>query len=189
MDYFNLTKNQNTWIFMFWRNSVQSQQNVVWAQAFGPGTWRNSVARTNFDEFCKESGYLFITLNTALCHMTTKPWPNLSWFYFWLTFDQMFCCQASFLVSYFFWFPRFLFQSLHPVCHMTHVICQVSQVICQHVRCHLSGVTCQVSHGNPNSQTRELELWEKVHIFPPVTCHVSCVMCHLSHIAYFFRFF
>ena len=29
-------------------------------------------------------------------------------------------------------------------------------------------------------RSQELKCWEKVHLFPPVTCQMSCVMCHVS---------
>ena len=65
------------------------------------------------------------------------------------------------------------------VCHVTHVIYQVS-----HVRCNMSGVLCQLSYVTSNSQTirtRGLTFWERVHLLPPVICHVSSVTCHVSH--------
>ena len=50
-----------------------------------------------------------------------------------------------------------------------------------------------------HSQTvraRELTFWEKVHLPPPVTCHVSHVMCymsritcHMSHVTFLYIFF
>ena len=75
----------------------------------------------------------------------------------------------------------------HPLC----VTCPVSGVRClvSGVRCLVSSVRCQVSgvRWHLQSQTvraRELKFWEKVHLPPAVTCHLSCVTCH-----YFFYFF
>ena len=70
-----------------------------------------------------------------------------------------------------------------PVFYVTHVICQVS-----HVRCKVSYVKCQVSHVTCNSQTvraRKLNFWNKVHLLPPVTSHVSQVTCHMSYVHFF----
>ena len=33
----------------------------------------------------------------------------------------------------------------------------------------------------PNHKPKELKVWEKVQLPPPVMCFVSCVMCHISH--------
>ena len=63
----------------------------------------------------------------------------------------------------------------HDTCHLLHVTYQVS------------GVTCQVSHVNSNSQTvkaRELTIWVKVHLLPPVTCLMSCVTYNMSHVTF-----
>ena len=42
-----------------------------------------------------------------------------------------------------------------------------------------------VSSKHLHSQTvraRKLKFWEKVHLPPPVTCHMSHVACHMSHV-------
>ena len=62
--------------------------------------------------------------------------------------------------------------------HMSHVTYQVS------------GVTCHVPHVTSNSWTvraRELKFCEKVHLIPPVTCHMSHGTCHLFFSLSFFR--
>ena len=61
--------------------------------------------------------------------------------------------------------------------------------------CQVSGVTCQMSYVTSNSQTvraRDLKFWEKVHLLPLVTCHMSLATCHMLHVTcheYFFSFF
>ena len=43
----------------------------------------------------------------------------------------------------------------------------------------------EISSKHHHSQTvraRELTFWEKVHLSPPVTCHVLNVTCHMSHV-------
>ena len=32
--------------------------------------------------------------------------------------------------------------------------------------------------------SRALKFWEKVHLLPPVLCHMSRVTCHVSHVTY-----
>ena len=71
----------------------------------------------------------------------------------------------------------------HVICHMSGVTCHVS-----HVMCHMSGVTWLVSNVTSSSQAlraRELKFGKKVHLLPPVICHMSCVMCVMLHITNF----
>ena len=42
-----------------------------------------------------------------------------------------------------------------------------------------------MSNVTSSSKARELKFGEKVHLLPPVTCQVSCVMCDMSHVTNF----
>ena len=42
------------------------------------------------------------------------------------------------------------------------------------------GEIFSTNHHSQSVKARELKLWEKVHLPPPVTCHMSCVKCHVS---------
>ena len=59
------------------------------------------------------------------------------------------------------------------------------------VTCQVSGVAGQLSDVTSNSKTvtaRENKFWEKVHLLPPVTCHVSHVTCCMSNVPFYLFF-
>ena len=73
----------------------------------------------------------------------------------------------------------------HIICHLSHVI------LLPYFYCLVSGVACQLSGVTCNSKTvraRENKFWEKDHLLPPVTCHVSHVTCHMSHVPLYLFF-
>ena len=67
-----------------------------------------------------------------------------------------------------------------PMSHMTHAICHMSHVRYQvsDVRFYVSGVASKYQTIKP----RELTFWDKFHLPPPITCHLSHIMCLVSRV-------